>query len=411
MAENQVPGTVWASHGSWHWRIRLPGDARRRDILLTFPFSGRRIPADAPRSVAVSAAFRLWEREIAKTNPDGTGAFTLNELVDLWQHHAADYYRDRDGNPTRTDSKMLYALRILRELYGNRPVEALTHPDMLAFRDRMIADGYARSTINSNLSAVRVMFAWALDEAKISATCKAELSQVRPLKPFRSAARETEPVRAVPDDVIERTCAVLPESLADLVRIHRLAGMRPDEACRLRWDSIERCGDVWAFRPGHHKNEWRNQVRVVALGPRAQAILAKYDGAAGFIFSPARAIAERAAKMREDRRSELREGEDSRRESARRAAGMEPRKTGERWNVRAYARAISRACALHGIPHWSPNQLRHSCATAVRRALGIGACRAVLGHSNGMRVTDRYSFEAAEDEALREASPAARQLG
>ena len=49
MAENQVPGTIGVSNGSWHWRVRLPCDARRRDILLTFPFSGRRIPADTDR--------------------------------------------------------------------------------------------------------------------------------------------------------------------------------------------------------------------------------------------------------------------------------------------------------------------------------------------------------------------------
>ena len=47
----------------------------------------------------------------------------------------------------------------------------------------------------------------------------------------------------------------------------------------------------------------------------------------------------------------------------------------------------------------------------MRRRLGIAAARAVLGHSLGMRVTDRYSFEAAEEEMLREASPAALALG
>ena len=39
------------------------------------------------------------------------------------------------------------------------------------------------------------------------------------------------------------------------------------------------------------------------------------------------------------------------------------------------------------------------------------AARAILGHSFGMRITDRYSFEAAEDEILREATPAALAMG
>lgn len=37
--------------------------------------------------------------------------------------------------------------------------------------------------------------------------------------------------------------------------------------------------------------------------------------------------------------------------------------------------------------------------------------RAVLGHSMGMRITDRYSFEAAEDELLREATPPCSRWG
>ena len=60
---------------------------------------------------------------------------------------------------------------------------------------------------------------------------------------------------------------------------------------------------------------------------------------------------------------------------------------------------------------WSANQLRHAFATEVRRKFGLEACRAVLGHSNGARVTDRYSFEAAEDEIIKAASVAVEALG
>lgn len=411
MARQNVPGTVWKSHGSWHWRVKFPDERRRRDVVLTFPFSGKRIPADCAQSVAESAAFRLWDARMARTRPDGTPIFTVNDLCDRWIVHARDYYRRPDGSPSGRAYNQSPLVRDLRALFGRRPVEALTHPDMLALRARLVERGLARTTINSILSTVRGIFAWALDEALISAQAKAELTQVANLKAFRSAARETEPVRAVPDDAIERTCALLPESLADMVRVHRLTGMRPGEVCGLSWDRIERVGDVWAYRPDHHKNEWRRHVRVVAVGPRAQAILLKYAGAEGAIFSPARALAERAAAERSARVEPMRPGEDDRRAAARRAAGMAVRKVADAWEVHAYARAVSRACEAGGIERWSPNQLRHTCATAVRRRLGIAAARAVLGHSLGMRVTDRYSFEAAEEEMLREASPAALALG
>lgn len=411
MAKQNVPGTVWKSHGSWHWRVKFPDEKRRRDVVLTFPFSGRRIPADSPQSVAESAAFRLWDARVARTRPDGTPVFTVNELCDRWIANAQAYYRRPDGTATGRAGIQSHLVRDLRELYGRRPVEALTHPDMLRLRDRLVGRGLARTTVNGVLGTLRRMFAWALDEALVSAQTKAELTQVANLRAFRSPARETEPVRAVPDDVIEATCAHLPGSLADMVRVHRLTGMRPGEVCGLAWDRIERVGEVWAYRPAHHKLEWRRQARVVAIGPRAQAVLEKYAGADGAIFSPARALAERAADARAARVSPVGEGEDGRRAAARREAGMEVRKAAGSWDVNAYCRAIARACARHGIERWSPNRLRHTCATAVRRRLGIAAARAVLGHSLGMRVTDRYSFEAAEEEILREATPAALAMG
>lgn len=295
MARQNVPGTVWKSHGSWHWRVKFPDEKSRRDVVLTFPFSGKRIPAEAPQSVAESAAFRLWEARVVRTRPDGTPVFTVNELCDRWLLHAQTYYRHPDGTPTGRAAVNTIHLRALRTLYGNRPVEALAHPDMLALRDHLVGRGLARVTVNGHLTSVRQLFKWALDEALISATAKAELTQVANLRPFRSAARETKPIRAVPDDVVERTCAALPGSLADMVRVHRLTGMRPAEVCGLAWERIERVGDVWAYRPEHHKNEWRRQVRVVALGPRAQTVLRKYEGAEGCIFSPARTLAERVA--------------------------------------------------------------------------------------------------------------------
>ena len=41
----------------------------------------------------------------------------------------------------------------------------------------------------------------------------------------------------------------------------------------------------------------------------------------------------------------------------------------------------------------------------------IDAARAALGHASGCRITDRYSFEATADEAVRLASPAVEALG
>jgi hypothetical protein len=60
------------------------------------------------------------------------------------------------------------------------------------------------------------------------------------------------------------------------------------------------------------------------------------------------------------------------------------RKPGDQYAKTSYENAIRRACKKAKVPHWAPNQLRHSCATRVRRKYGIEGTAAVLGNSLGM---------------------------
>ncbi len=56
----------------------------------------------------------------------------------------------------------------------------------------------------------------------------------------------------------------------------------------------------------------------------------------------------------------------------------------------SYRWAISRACEKAGVPHWYPNQLRHTAATRIRRESGLEAAQVVLGHSKA-DVTQVYA--------------------
>ena len=56
----------------------------------------------------------------------------------------------------------------------------------------------------------------------------------------------------------------------------------------------------------------------------------------------------------------------------------------------AYAKAIARACEKGGVPHWHPNQLRHTAATKARAQFGLEAAQAILGHSRA-DVTQVYA--------------------
>jgi integrase len=55
---------------------------------------------------------------------------------------------------------------------------------------------------------------------------------------------------------------------------------------------------------------------------------------------------------------------------------------GQRYSRHGYRTAVQRACRRAGIAVWSPRQLRHTRATLIRRAYGLEAAKAVLGHTD-----------------------------
>lgn len=90
----------------------------------------------------------------------------------------------------------------------------------------------------------------------------------------------------------------------------------------------------------------------------------------------------------------------------------------ERYTKDSYGRAIRRAVERlnkrrtdeHGsevalLPSWSPNQLRHSAATEIRKKFGVEGAQVILGHASA-DVTQVY---AERDQKL--AAEIARTLG
>jgi integrase len=63
---------------------------------------------------------------------------------------------------------------------------------------------------------------------------------------------------------------------------------------------------------------------------------------------------------------------------------------GAHYTKTAYETAVAKACKRAGVPRWCPNQLRHSCATRVRKLYGLDGAAAVLGHRLGT-VTEVYA--------------------
>lgn len=187
-----------------------------------------------------------------------------------------------------------------------------------------------------------------------------------------------------------------------MVRVHRLTGMRPGELCAMRWEDIDTTAEPWVYRPRQHKNQWRGQPRVICIGPKARAILSARRRLKGPCFSPMESVRELLAA-----RSKAAHCHRAKPKGYADAA----RRPGDEWQTGSYSGAIAKAAARAGLQPWGANRLRHAFATEVRRKFGLEACRAVLGHSIGARITDRYSFDALEDELIEKAAPAVEALG
>lgn len=398
-------GSVFVNHGLWYYSVQLPGERKRKQVPLRAPGAKHTMRADRPRKMAEQAAARYWEehtRQAARHEPSGA---TVDQLCAAWDAHCQEYYK---GSSTAVNAVL--DVRMFRDLFGQAAVAELTHADMLQLRDALVRSGVSRTTVNTRLWRVKYMLSWALDEALITATVKAELTQVKGVKRGRTTAPERRPVRPVDDATIETTLAHMMPNTADMVRVHRYTGMRPCELCALRWSLIDTSRTPWVYRvpPEANKNNWRGELgqpRVVCIGPRAREILERHRGGGDVPFSPMLAMREYLDRQREERKTPF----------YGRKRGMEdahvPRVLGERWTTDAYTKTIHAACGKANIAPWGSNRLRHTFGTEVRRQFGLEVAKAVLGHTDGGCITDVYTFDAIEDETVRKASQAVEALG
>ena len=221
--------------------------------------------------------------------------------------------------------------------------------------------------------------------------------------------------------MVDRTLEHLSPTVAAMVRLQLVSGMRPGEVVVTRARDLNMSGPVWEYRPGSHKGEHHEKDKVVVLGPRAQEIIRPFLclDISGFLFSPKRVVAQQIAEQRAAGKSPVWPSHAEQQAKQRAARGRRSLK--DRYDVNAYRRAIARACDK-AFPHpglaaiarqnltpehraelkawqkshrWHPHQLRHSAATAIRRQYGAEAAQAVLGHAE-LSTTEIYAEKSLE---------------
>ena len=305
----------------------------------------------------------------------------------------AEGYYVKNGRQTATFNHCRNAIALLVQHYGNESVNNFSPLSLVFLQKQWIEKGHARLTVNRYICIVKQMFKHGVKFGWVDAQTSYALQAVDNLKKGRTVAPEYRDIQPIADETVEQTLRFLPSVVADMVRVQRLAGMRPQDIRNLRFCDIDRSNDVWVYRPFTHKTEHKNKIRAVAIGPRAQAILTSYlldkeETPEAFLFSPKDTVRDQRIERRRKRKTFNKQGrvQPSQRDRSKPNA---VRKPGEQYTKDSLNRAIARACEQAGVPHWTPNQLRHTAGTQTTANVSLEAAKEFLGHCS-ITTTEKF---------------------
>ena len=359
-------------------------------------------PASHDRYRAAVAEWVARGRRPAQ--PAGHKLF-VNELLRDYKKYAWSYYLDRDGQPNEHELwHVRRPLVVVSELFGMTPAEDFGPNKLRVVRDRLVADGLCRGSVNKYVRRIVAAFKWATSRELIPAAVWQSLASLEGLRRGHTPARETEPVRPVPDGLVDAIRPHLSRQVWGLIELQRYSGCRPGEAVIIRSIDLDIFGPVWTYKPSFHKTEHHGHKRIITIGPKGQAALRPFlkPDVNAYLFSPIDAEQERRTTLTAARVTPAHRGNRVGTHRRRR-----PRKVpGERYTVGSYGRAVASACdrafptpdgltaderrAWRRDHQWRPNRLRHTFGTQVRKEFGLEGAQVALGHTQA-NVTQVYA--------------------
>ena len=320
---------------------------------------------------------------------DGKGV-TVTEVVDRYVDHCERYYVKPDGTKTGEPHAVGQACKPLVALYGRTPAASFGPKRLQAVRQRMVDQmDWARTHVNDQVGRVKRMFKWAVSEELIPASTYHALATVTGLKRGRTTARETAPVRPVPDAHIDAVERFVSRQVWAVIQLQLLTAARPTELLTMRAVDLNMAGKVWRYTPQAHKNSHRGHAREIFIGPLAQAIVQPFlSGRAvdSYLFSAAEAV-EDARKRHRAKRTTPDNCGNVPGSNRTRSPRVSPR---THYDRDTYRRAIARACKRADVPAWHPYRLRHNAGTRLRAEFGLEAAQLILGHKHAA-VSELYA--------------------
>lgn len=370
-------------HGRLRWTTRW-WDSNGKRQAKRFGYENE-MSAKAAQ-VAYAAWLKVW---MEKPQTQCDSRCLVAGLCDAYREYARLKYQ-RNGEMTSSFCNINLALRDLEGAYGNQVADDVRAPEIASLRDNVFmyewidtntikrnADGSAviqsARTVNYRLLITKQAYEFGRSKGLISAETLLDVMSVKRVSARDSIARPAVKVHPVADAIVNATVEKCSASLGDMIRVQRLAGMRPSEICDLRPCDVDTsAGDVWFYEPDKHKTAYAGKVRIIVLPPSAVAILRPYLN---------RPLQDRCFTPREH--------------AEQRGLVKRMKSAGDKWNQTTYRRAIARVCKAAGIEEWNPNRLRHAWATDVRRRLGIRAVQEGLSHQS-MNTTETYAQKSKE---------------
>jgi hypothetical protein len=134
-------------------------------------------------------------------SPTGSD-LTVNELLLRFIRWSDGYYR-KNGESTSEARMIRDALKVVRRLYGHTPAKDFCPIALKAVRQKLINAGRCRSQINKQVGRVVRCFRWGVENELVPPSVHHGLKAVSGLRRGRSEARESEPVKPVPEGFVD----------------------------------------------------------------------------------------------------------------------------------------------------------------------------------------------------------------
>jgi hypothetical protein len=110
--------------------------------------------------------------------------------------------------PSTEADHVRLSIRPLKALYGRAEAKDFGPLALKAVRDKMIDAGLCRREVNKRIGRIKRLFAWGVENELIPPSVHHGLQAVKGLRAGRSKARESEPVKPVPDAFVDAVQAL-----------------------------------------------------------------------------------------------------------------------------------------------------------------------------------------------------------